>query len=228
MELACTLSSLVPADVVKMRLKRLHDLKCMVRELQVQQRSESASMPSSVRRVMSDKQTVAIKVLARAVGISDAYFEYGLINGFRLEEDVPATGRCEARLKESTLSSSQWNRSAAQRREQILQQIGPDRDDLDHALWSVTEQECKAGWLGEPLDPKQAKAQLGWNYVPAKRFLVVQKGKNRPVDDYTISGANSLITVREKPFMQSLDVLVAQARLLQCRLKQARRASEVC
>eukprot|EP00971_Amphidinium_carterae_P021087 416287-Amphidinium_carterae.1 len=126
------------------------------------------------------------------------------------------------------MSREDWNESAAQRRARILQQIGPAGDSADRTLWTVTMQERDAGWLSDPLQLTDARKQLGAHYVPAKRFLVVQKGKDRPVDDYTISGANALIKVCEKPYMQSLDVLVAQARLLQFRLQETSSNTEIC
>eukprot|EP00971_Amphidinium_carterae_P088960 1760557-Amphidinium_carterae.2 len=40
----------------------------------------------------------------------------------------------------------------------------------------------------------------------------------RPIDDYSVSGCNELVGVCEKPFIESLDVLVSLCRLLQSSL----------
>eukprot|EP00971_Amphidinium_carterae_P277774 5513397-Amphidinium_carterae.1 len=192
-DLVGVLASSTPTEVVLRRLKHLHDVQCVVKEVELQQQEEFAAMTPEVRRVMHGKQTVAIRLLANAVGISDPYFEQGLIAGFRLDCDVPAFGRGERRVRDAGMSKEDWNESATLRRDRILQQIGPTGDCADHTLWTVTMQECDAGWLSAPLRLRDAKQLLGKHYVPAKRFLVAQKGKDRPVDDYTISGANDLV-----------------------------------
>eukprot|EP00971_Amphidinium_carterae_P282878 5615702-Amphidinium_carterae.1 len=76
----------------------------------------------------------------------------------------------------------------------------------------------KRGWLEGPFEVDSALDKFGKRMVPARRFLVCQKGKFRPIDDYSVCGANSTVGTEEQPFLQTWDALVSQIRFVQRRL----------
>eukprot|EP00971_Amphidinium_carterae_P289006 5738682-Amphidinium_carterae.1 len=78
----------------------------------------------------------------------------------------------------------------------VLRKIRPQEQHVDEALWKATQCEIDQGWLSKPLSVQEALTQLGPSLCPARRFGLTQKAKARPMDDYTVSGANLATTTK--------------------------------
>eukprot|EP00971_Amphidinium_carterae_P343270 6482926-Amphidinium_carterae.2 len=220
-------ASVDPADVIKFRLKRVHDLRAWIDEQRPLQEKAWEAMHPDVRVIMRGKQTVALIKLLKALGMEDKYLEHGLQHGFSLVDSVPATGRGEPKIKEAAISMEEWKRLAPMTRNKVIGYIRPCDKDEDQELWQITCDERELGWLSPEMSVEEAIQKLGRHCVPARRFSVRQKEKVRPIDDYSVSLCNDLIRVHEKPFVQSLDVLVAQTRLLQHSMLSSKRSARL-
>eukprot|EP00971_Amphidinium_carterae_P337985 6475107-Amphidinium_carterae.1 len=205
-----------PSETMMHRLQQIVFIKSLVRECAQEQQNLEESMHPDVRRVMAGKQIVAIRRLLAMFDLSDPYFESGLETGFSLLGPVPPCGwEYGNRERPATLTVTQREGAASELRREVIKKTRPSGDpEVDSALWKATKVEIANGWLGEPMSITTAFETLG-EFVPARRFAVVQKDKLRPIDDYSVSGANSTVQTVEKPWMQTLDGLVAQAKWLQ-------------
>eukprot|EP00971_Amphidinium_carterae_P078796 1559036-Amphidinium_carterae.1 len=212
-----SIASSSPLDLMKYRIAQVAKVKSIVEECKNEQLSETAMMEPEVANIMAPIQTVAIKKLSKMMGIVDHYFHHGLTHGFALCGDIPATGRWEPMKCEAEYSVAEWSRRAPSLRSMVLGRTVSSGDErMDALSWRATLDEVDRGWLHGPMEIDEAIGMMGAGMVPARpRFMVIQKDKARPVDDYTVSGANGTIGVADKPFLEPLDVLISRVRLLQ-------------
>eukprot|EP00971_Amphidinium_carterae_P008076 159809-Amphidinium_carterae.1 len=161
------------------------------------------------------------------LGLPDVYFLEGLAQGFALCGDIPNTGRWKPKLKCRDLSVEHWSQIAFNLREMVLGRVKSAGADIDAELWGITQEEVDCGWLQGPFEVEEAVTRFGDSMVPARRFLVQQRGKSRPVDDYSISMANATVQSEEQPYLDSLDTLVAQIRYFQRELVRKRGCKNV-
>eukprot|EP00971_Amphidinium_carterae_P345673 6486752-Amphidinium_carterae.3 len=200
---------------MKFRLAQVHRLKQIVEECRPEQIEIFRNMNPEVGTVMASMQIAAIRKLTSMLGLSDAYFLDGLAKGFALCGDIPSTGRWKPRLRSRDFGVEHWSQIAFNLREMVLGRVKSAGDDVDAELWGITQNEVASGWLQGPYEVGDAVKRFGDDMVPARRFLVQQKGKSRPVDDYSISMANATVQSDEQPYLDTLDMLVAQTRFFQ-------------
>ena len=78
-------------------------------------------------------------------------------------------------------------------------------DVADLTLWEGTMAEVKAGFVQGPFDKHEIPATA----VVSPRFGLAQKGKLRPIDNYTISGVNCAVGLQEKLKVDTMDDFAA-------------------
>ena len=90
--------------------------------------------------------------------------------------------------------------------------MASDDPGLDEALFAHTLGEVEKGWLRGPPSADEL-AGLG-PFVPSRRFGIVQGGKLRPIDDYSISRVNDTLAASESIDTSDVDHIAANCRLL--------------
>eukprot|EP00971_Amphidinium_carterae_P214463 4256092-Amphidinium_carterae.1 len=123
-----------------------------------------------------------------------------------------------------------WENGLAQAgrmRSMILGRTSSAGAELDKKLWQITMEEQERGWLEGPFEVDSALDKFGKLFAAhthgaCSAFLVCRKGTFRPIDDYSVCGANSTVGTEEQPFLQTLDALVSQIRFVQRRLVNTR------
>jgi hypothetical protein len=102
----------------------------------------------------------------------------------------------------------------------------PEQLDAAVAAWEATAKECAEGWIlgkGKPTSAGDVRGftELELDAHPwlgkgrwraTRRFAILQKGKYRPVDDWTENGLNDTIAPRDKLALEGADLLVGMAR----------------
>ena len=74
---------------------------------------------------------------------------------------------------------------ARRSRQQVLDRAGTEWSEEDSELWQKTLEEVGETLIG-PLTQSQVTDQVGTDvWVSARRFSITQKGKVRPIDDFS-------------------------------------------
>ena len=217
------LSSSNDKQVLKLRAEAVDWIKGIVENKRSEESKLHSTLHPDVARVVKDFNILAFEEVCRAVGFEDEYLFAGLRQGFRLSGTIPPSGRSEMRYRPAALPESEWNGLRHQFCRAVFQRtVSSGRDEDDLCLWDVTCAERDKFWLAGPYEVKDAISEFGEGLVPARRFLVRQKGKARPIDDFSVSGTNAAVESWEKPFLQTLDELVAHIRFFQRSLYYAK------
>ena len=203
-------------DVVKHRARMVAWVRSVVSAKMREEHDLHGKMHPEVAKVVEGLNILALEEVCKHVGFVDEYLFDGLKSGFSLSGVIPPTGRWDMRHRPAAIPEHQW---ASLRhffcRNVVQRTVSSGNVEDDNCLWEVTCSERDRGWLTGPYETEDAVAMFGEGLAPARRFLVRQKGKPRPIDDYSISGTNATVETWEKPFLQSLDELVVHIRYLQ-------------
>ena len=204
------------AEILKHRANMLSWVKQAVDSKVNEESGLRAGMHHDVANVVKDCNIVALEEICKAVGFKDDYLFKGLKEGFKLSGVVPPSGRGEMRHKPAAIPEMEWNSLRHLFFQTVVRRtVTSGNLEDDRCLWEVSCVERDRAWLTGPYEVKQAFEMFGDSLAPARRFLVRQKGKARPIDDFSISGTNAAVETWEKPFLQSLDELVVHIRYFQ-------------
>ena len=103
-------------------------------------------------------------------------------------------------LKAATLSEGQLMRDAKFLKPALLGKIRANGGG-EHAqeLYDITVSEAKEkSWLKGPYSPSEMDQRFGGQWLPVRRFPVVQKSKLRPIDDLRENRVNDAFSSTEK------------------------------
>ena len=83
------------------------------------------------------------------------------------------------------------------------------RSEFTAALSDLTKEEAEAkGWLEGPLEIPDIEERSGGKWILVKRFHVVQRGKIRPIDDFSQCAVNDAFACCERVELRTLDELL--------------------
>eukprot|EP00971_Amphidinium_carterae_P196511 3899745-Amphidinium_carterae.2 len=160
-------------------------------------------MPLEVKEVMAGKHIEAmIKLfedLAILSGIADPVLVDGLRIGFNLTGLIRPTGRWKADWRLPTLSEGEHTQMSKWLRREVPGKCSHRLDD--HAYEALEDRLPRMRWR-----------VLGDGAVFARRFVIKQRDKYHPIDDYTASRA--CVSTAEKARVDPLDDVLATARSL--------------
>ncbi|CAJ1378323.1 unnamed protein product, partial [Effrenium voratum] len=101
--------------------------------------------------------------------------------------------------------------SAKRIRTGIIHSVRSSGDlEMDNALYEVTQEELRTGWLHGPYRP----SDLSESATVTRRFAVRQNNKIRPIDDYTESLVNSTSASGETITLHGVETICATSALM--------------
>ena len=81
-----------------------------------------------------------------------------------------------------------------------------DGNELQQQLYDTTLEEAgEKNWLEGPFQPSQIDDNMGSNWLPVRRFGVLQKDKLRPIDDFKENQVNKTFASSEKLELRTTD-----------------------
>ena len=216
-----------PSLIKKDILAKLSRITKLSKELDSFENSVTSQMHPDVRAIMKSKKTVLLEHLAKNAGIVDEEFFLKLRDGFPLVGHIGPTGRWVKDYRQATMSEEELAKAAVWIREAVIGKCRSWQADEEARteLARITNEELEAGFLEGPYTPSAAIEKAGEQATFARRFVINQKDKWRPIDDFTISRANMSITTVEKPKVDSLDDYLAKARFFIDASRQAIQSS---
>ena len=173
------------------------------------------SMHQDVRAIMKDKSLVLLEKLAKEVGIEDSELMSNLREGFPLTGSIGPTSRWLSDVRLANMTEDEHAMAAKWIRAEVIGKCNHTLDaEAQKALAAVTDEEVELGYLLGPYTPELALERAGPALTYARRFILKQKDKWRPIDDFSVSRTNSCLTTLEKAKVDSLDEYLALSRFM--------------
>ena len=199
-------------DVRKHRCRLLVSIRQAIDELSEDEKQLRDSVAPHVRDIMRRKRLLVFQRLLDSIDFPDKCLAKDMSEGFRVTGWLPDSGARPTKLQPPQLHRAEVWSSRVESNRKMWSMCKSSRDPrVDHELWSVSVKECQAGWAvletGHVFPPK--------NCVLGRRFAVQQPNKICPIDDMSVSLANSTLGAEEKVVVipTSTTVLLAQRML---------------
>eukprot|EP00435_Cladocopium_sp_Y103_P059935 s673_g21.t1 len=194
-------------DPVQVRTKRMSFLKKWMRraiELKSEENAAHDKLPDHLKPILAKKKLL----LWREILIDLEYPDYKVIDeamaGFPLTGWSQKSGVFETLVRPPENSVKQLEGMAKGLNMAVVSSLqNAEWQQIDEVAWTETLGEVERGWLGVE-DCPDFSAQFF-----AKRFPIVQTGKTRLIDDFTINGVNSAYGMSEKLRIDSIDEVMA-------------------
>ena len=204
---------LTARELALKRLNTLQWLRDMKAELRGAEAELKASMHVGVRAVVENRQILLIEKLLIATGFNDTTAVIDAMKvGVDITESVPFSKSFPPRYDPPQMSSEQLLHDASIFKEKLESNISSyGSRDLDEALENKVQKDLDNGWAVGPFTREGVDDHIGSDqWIPSRRFPVVQAGgsKVRAIDDYTESGWNFCVGVRNKWTQHTLDEVV--------------------
>eukprot|EP00435_Cladocopium_sp_Y103_P060846 s231_g22.t1 len=194
-------------DPVQVRTKRTAFLKKWMKravELKPEEQELHNALPSHLKKILAKKKLL----LWREILIDLEYPDHKVIDeaivGFPMTGWSARTGVFETCVRPPENSLSQLQGMAKGLNMAVVTSLqNSEWQPIDETAWAETLAEVERGWLGVEDSP-----DLDTQHV-AKRFPIVQKGKTRLIDDFSVNGINSAYGMGEKLRIDSIDEVMA-------------------
>lgn len=183
-------------------------------ELKTAEADCKAAMPQHLQRILRSKRLLLFEKLLEDMGYPDSSIAADMRNGFPLCGWMKESNVFPSRLRPPELSEEHlrsMSRSISART--IAATVSSGESDADSRLWQATLEEVEAGFLTGPWGAEH----LGKESVVSPRFGLLQKGKLRPIDNFSSSQVNGTVGLREKFSVDTVDEICAMIKAwLQC------------
>ena len=194
--------------------RSLADVRKLQREFRALEYGVQSHMHQDVKAILNKKSTILLEHLVKKSGVVDDEFFMKLRQGFPLTGHVGPTGRWRKDIRLATMTSEEHKKASVWIRESVVGKCKSCTHDNEarRELERVTKEELDAGYLEGPFSVEEA-VRLGGPYTTfARRFIIKQKDKWRPIDDFTVSRVNMCLTTVEKARVDSLDDYLCKAK----------------
>ena len=182
-----------------------------------QERSLHEALPEEFRPVLRQKKVLIFKRMLQDTAFPDMGVVDRLLSGFALTGRLEDTGHFEKVLpkNKSPLSLQDLMKTSKWARRSLISRVGPGSDpEADTLMWKTALEEKDAGWLLGPFDEAEMDHRHGSLWLAARRFVIVQSGKYRQIDDYSEHGHNSTVWTDERIPMGGVDEILVLAKIM--------------
>ena len=203
--------------VVGTREQNLRYYERLAVKLTDQERMLHESLPEEFKPVLKRKQVLIFKKMLQDTGFPDLGVVDRLVGGFALTGKLEDTGHFEKvnPKNSSPLSIQDLMRTSKWARRSLMSRVGPGDDkEADSLMWTTALEERDAGWLQGPFDEEEMNLRHGPLWLAARRFVILQSGKYRQIDDYSEHGHNATVWTDERIPMGGVDEIIVLAKTM--------------
>ncbi|CAK9104190.1 unnamed protein product [Durusdinium trenchii] len=213
-----------PNYIAKQRIEFARRVAIMAKELQPEEDRFFSTLPMHAQSVLRGKRLLLFRELLKQCGCPDLE-PANLILGTDLVGTPSKSPLFDTKIKPATwtpeyaLLTSTW-----QRKKMEAKNIHGDDPELSVLLWDTTLKEVELGFLEGPFnDLEQVRKVVGQQlFVCSRRFVIVQSGKPRVIDDFKESGVNRTYTAIDKLALHDIDYIASLAHLISTTLSRAK------
>ena len=202
-------------EAVREHREKLLDLWGMwALELEAEEAALHAAMPLTVRRILVRKKLLLFRKVLSSIGYRDLGVVGQIAAGFPIVGELDDSLEFGHKRVEPKASVRQLLEAA--RAAQLAASSGSTSSGctkLDQELYAETIRERdETPNLRGPFSVDELTQMLGPLWVPARRFGLQQRGKLRPIDDFSEFGQNSTLGTSFKVDLGGLDEVLGIAR----------------
>lgn len=205
--------------VQEMANKRLEQSKRLT-QLRYEMRFEEARLHSLLsphaRVVLKGKSILLFRHLLEEQGFPDMEV-CELLQGVDLVGDASKSPLFGTKLVHATTTPELLLQSSTSANQKILSRnVHETEPELASVLWETTLKECQQGFLEGPFSSvKEVQDLLGCErFVCSRRFVIMQNGKPRVIDDLKESNVNSAYIAIDRLFLHDIDFVSSLAFLI--------------
>ena len=208
----CNETVFLPQAVITKRKSALETLTAVSKSLGTRRWSWTDALPegSPARNL----NFPLIHCLIRTFGFDDHTLTYDLSYGMPITGHIPESGSLPTRPKPEHTSYEEWKAGIPTRNAEIIKRMQEAQgSDLSNTCWGKTLREVSLGWLSEPTpldDTTAATIQLTPRFAKNEQHGTSAQ-KVRLLDDFKVSGINSMLDTAETSVPDSLDVFLSLA-----------------
>ena len=163
-------------------------------------------MPAHLQKVLKGKRLCLFRHLLAECGYPDEKVATEMSVGFPLCGWLPESGVFPEKLRPPDLHVDTLALMHASFTARTVSSTKPSGDsELDKKLWEATLDEVQAGYLTGPYNVDE----ITHGGIASPRFALLQKGKLRPIDNFSASHVNSATGLRDKLQVDSIDEICA-------------------
>ena len=165
------------------------------------------SMPLHVRRIMQGKRILLMEELAKEMDWPDKNLFNEMRVGFKLVGSFETTGIFKTGVTVANLSEDDLTKNTKFLRPAILGRLKDYEDEeLQKQLFSVTlEEAVEKQWLDGPYCVEDMSNLMGKNWLPVRRFGILQNGKLRPIDNFKESMLNLTFSCVDRVELRAME-----------------------
>jgi len=172
------------------------------KDLDRQEGELRAGMPAHLRKILEKKRVCVFKRALEHIQYPDVNIADEMSEGFPLGGWLPASGVFPGQVRAPSLHLETLVSMADVFSAKTIASTKATSDlQLDDMLWQATLDEVAAGFLSGPFEC----ADLPPGAVVSPRFGLVQKGKLRPIDNFSASHVNATVGLQEKFMVDAID-----------------------
>ena len=199
-----------PVAIMKQRIAQLEKWKSSAAELDQAERRLHAGMDPGCSAVLKGKRLLLLEKIANEISWPDKCLHRELREGFRLVGLQQPSGVFPADVKPRMYDENALMKQSTFTKLALWQKIqkAPPAD-FEQELWDITQTELREKqWLEGPYSFEELEVKFNSCWLPVRRFAVFQRGKWRPIDDFTEAGTNGAFGSVERIDLRALDEIV--------------------
>ena len=211
------------SHVAAQRLDFAKKLARWSKELVTEEARYLATLPLHAQKVLKGKKLLLFRKLLAESGCPDLG-PSDIMSGLDLVGTASKSPFFDTKLVPATTTphflqmSAKWQRPKMEARN-----VHADDPEMSRLLWDTTLQEVESGFLEGPFESMHdLKAHVGSDQVVvSRRFVIVQSGKPRIIDDLRESGVNKSYTAVDALALHDVDYVASLAHLITTTVRHA-------
>ena len=203
-------------ELANKRLEQSRRLTQLRYELRFEEARLHSLLSPHARVVLKGKSILLFRHLLEEHGFPDMGV-CELLQGVDLVGDASKSPLFGTKLVHATTTPELLLQSSASANQKILSRnVHESEPELASVLWKTTLKECQQGFLEGPFSSvKEVEDLLGCDrFVCSRRFVTMQNGKPRVIDDLKESNVNSAYTAIDRLFLHDIDFVSSLAFLI--------------
>ena len=182
-------------------------------ELATKEKHLHSMLDKGVETVVESKKILLFKTMLEDIKYDDMEVVNLLVSGVKVVGTLERVGIWRPDDKPAKLSLRAALHGSTSAKDDIRRAKQHHWTDIDDQLVSCTYAEVTDGHLMGPFKEEEIDERIGSSaWLPARRFPLDQKGKLRPIDDFSEFGHNDAFGSREKVSLKNIDSVVALSR----------------
>lgn len=202
--------TLSPVDLAKHRIITLKRWTSMATMLNSKEQELKQCMDPGVKSVMKHKRILLMRQIAEDMAWRDQTVFEEMTTGFRIVGAATTSNLFPMGLTAASISEAELMSDARFLKPALLGKVRSD-GETEHGAElrrQTYEEAAEKGWLDGPYSAEALNQRFDNNWLPVRRFPLMQKGKLRLIDDFKENRLNQTYSSTERATLYAMDHLL--------------------